>query len=82
MLSYLRGLSLADLVLEWGLGALSLFGVVQMGFFGDALARRHPGSIFRWIGMGLARVGLAWLVWPVPAAAGETVVRVDLWGAV
>lgn len=79
---YLIGFSLAFRVLDAGLGALILFGVVQMGLFGYALARRHPVSIFRWIGMGLAMVGLAWLVWPVPAAAGETIVRVDLWGAV
>ena len=82
LVTYLIGFSLAYRVLDAGLGALILFGVVQMGLFGYALARRQPVSIFRWSGMGLAMVGLAWLVWPVPAAAGETVVRVDLWGAV
>jgi drug/metabolite transporter (DMT)-like permease len=73
---------LAYRVLDAGLGALILFGVVQMGLFGYALVRRQPVSLFRWTGMGLAMVGLAWLVWPVSATADGTAVRVDLWGAV
>jgi drug/metabolite transporter (DMT)-like permease len=82
LVTYLIGFSLAYRILDAGLGALILFGVVQMGLFGYALVRRQPVSLFRWTGMGLAMVGLAWLVWPVSATADGTAVRVDLWGAV
>lgn len=66
---YLIGFSIAYLQIDAGIGALILFGGVQVTMFaggalaGEALPRR------RWIGAGLALAGLAWLVWPTGAVA-------------
>ena len=53
LVTYLIGFSLAYRVLDAGLGALILFGVVQMGLFGYALARRQPVHLsLEWHGVG------------------------------
>lgn len=73
---YLVGFSVAYIYLDAGLGALILFGLVQITMFagaalmGEAVARR------RWIGMGVALAGLTWLLWPAGA------VQVPVIGAV
>lgn len=66
---YVLGFSFAYVALDAGVGALILFGMVQLTMFGGALAggdRPHPA---RWIGSCLALIGLAGLVWPGAAAA-------------
>ena len=61
---YIFGFSFAYLSLDAGLGALILFGMVQITMFGGALwgGERPPAQ--RWLGAALAFCGLAWLLWP------------------
>lgn len=61
---YLMPFSLAYLTLPSGVGALILFGVVQMTMFaGSYLAGTQP-TVRQWGGMTVALVGLGWLLWP------------------
>ncbi|WP_297773404.1 DMT family transporter [uncultured Roseovarius sp.] len=64
LLIYLYGFSMAYRALDAGLGALILFGVVQMTMFAGGLMAREVMPARRWIGAGLAFGGLAWLLWP------------------
>ncbi len=72
---YLIGFSLAYVTLDAGLGALILFGGVQLTMFAGALAAGAVIPLRRWIGAAVAIGGLAVLLWPGGA------VRVDLTGA-
>ena len=64
LLVYLVPFSLAYLTLPSGVGALILFGIVQVTMFaGAALGGERPGAR-QWGGMALAMGGLAWLLWP------------------
>ena len=67
--TYLIGFSLAYLAMDTGLGALILFGGVQVTMFAGALVLGERPPARRWFGAGLALVGLVWLVWP---GAGAT----------
>jgi drug/metabolite transporter (DMT)-like permease len=67
---YLLGFSIAYLRLDAGLGALILFGCVQITMFAGALLGGESVPPARWFGAGVAMVGLGWLVWP----AGEVTV--------
>ena len=62
--TYLVGFSVAYLAMDAGLGALILFGAVQVTMFAGALALGERPPARRWIGAALALGGLAWLVWP------------------
>jgi drug/metabolite transporter (DMT)-like permease len=62
--TYLIGFSLAYLAMDAGLGALILFGGVQVTMFAGALVMGERPPTRRWIGAALAFGGLAWLVWP------------------
>ncbi len=64
LLVYIFGFSLAYLLLDAGLGALILFGVVQITMFAGAALIREPLPLARWVGSGLAMGGLVWLLWP------------------
>ncbi len=72
---YMIGFSIAYLTLDAGLGALVLFGVVQITMFAvTSVTGTTPGA--RQIaGAAIALAGLAWVLWP----SGE--VRVDPAGA-
>ncbi|PJF09120.1 DMT family transporter [Pseudorhodobacter sp. MZDSW-24AT] len=61
---YLIGFSLAYLALGAGVGALILFGTVQVTMFGGALLAREAVPVRRWLGAGLAFAGLVGLVAP------------------
>lgn len=62
--TYMIGFSLAYLRLDAGIGALILFGGVQLTMFaGGLIGGEHP-SARRWIGSGVALAGLAWMFWP------------------
>ena len=64
LLIYLVPFSLAYLTLPSGVGALILFGVVQITMFsGSAIAGTRP-TLRQWLGMGIAMGGLIWLLWP------------------
>lgn len=66
---YLIGFSIAYVQIDAGLGALILFGGVQVTMFiGTVIGGERP-PLRRWIGAGLALSGLAWLSWPSGPAA-------------
>ncbi|WP_438955386.1 DMT family transporter [Cognatiyoonia sp.] len=62
--TYMVGFSSAYLQLDAGLGALILFGVMQVAMFAFAVARRDVIPMMRWIGAGVALVGLTILLRP------------------
>ena len=64
LLVYMYGFSLAYGALDAGLGALILFGTVQVTMFAGGLMAREAMPPRRWIGAALALAGLAWLLWP------------------
>jgi drug/metabolite transporter (DMT)-like permease len=64
LLLYLFGFSLAYRRLDAGVGALILFGTVQITMFAGALALREPVPGRRWAGAVLAFAGLLWLFAP------------------
>lgn len=67
LLVYLVPFSVAYLTLPSGVGALILFGIVQITMFiGSYLAGTQP-SARQWGGMALAMAGLGWLLWPSEA---------------
>ncbi|WP_102107308.1 DMT family transporter [Oceaniglobus roseus] len=66
---YLIGFSLAYVGLNSGVGALILFGGVQVVMFAGALVAREPVPPLRWIGAAVALGGLVLLVWPEGGAA-------------
>lgn len=65
---YMIGFSWAYLSLGAGLGALILFGVIQMVMFGWAVKTGVPVAPMRWGGAGVALAGLVVLLWPTGAA--------------
>ncbi|TMV09878.1 DMT family transporter [Ruegeria sediminis] len=73
---YMIGFSTAYLTLDAGLGALILFGVVQITMFGVTSATGMPPMPRQMAGAVIAFGGLAYILWP----AGE--VRADPAGAV
>lgn len=64
LLLYIYGFSTAYNVLDAGLGALILFGVVQITMFAGGLIAAEAMPVRRWLGAALAFGGLAWLLWP------------------
>ena len=65
---YLLGFSLAYRTLDAGLGALILFGTVQVALLGTGLVLGERFGALRWAGMAVASLGLGWLLWPDDAA--------------
>lgn len=61
---YMVGFSMAYVALDAGLGALILFGVVQISMFGWSLLSRQPVSMLQIAGASIALAGLAYVVWP------------------
>lgn len=66
---YMLGFSYAYIALDAGLGALILFGGVQVTMFAAAVLSGDALPLRRWIGAVLAFAGLVWLVWPADPAA-------------
>ncbi|MAU52722.1 MAG: EamA family transporter [Roseovarius sp.] len=64
LLLYIYGFSTAYTVLDAGLGALILFGVVQITMFAGGLIAREAVPPRRALGAALAFAGLVWLLWP------------------
>lgn len=71
---YMIGFSLAYLTLDAGVGALILFGVVQMSIFAYAAATGVPATGRQITGALIAFAGLIWVLWPDDSRIG------DLWG--
>lgn len=67
--AYMLGFSYAYVALDAGLGALILFGGVQITMFLGALAAQEPLPPRRWAGAGLAFGGLVLLFWPAGVGA-------------
>lgn len=61
---YMIGFSLAYQTLDAGVGALILFGGVQITMFFYVLLRGEPLPPARWQGAGVAMIGLAYLLLP------------------
>ncbi|MEM0991339.1 MAG: DMT family transporter [Pseudomonadota bacterium] len=64
LLVYIVGFSFAYLTLDTGVGALILFGGVQVTMFAGALLSGERPGARRWLGAGVAFAGLVWLSWP------------------
>ena len=83
---YIFGFSLAYVSLDAGLGALILFGLVQITMFAGSLIGGERPAARRWIGAGVAFGGLIWLLWPGQSAtpslwhAGLMAVAGVAWG--
>ncbi|MEM8732300.1 MAG: DMT family transporter [Pseudomonadota bacterium] len=61
---YMLGFSFAYLTLDAGLGALILFGGVQLTMVAGAVLQGERLSLSRSIGTAIAFAGLMWLLWP------------------
>lgn len=61
---YMIGFSLAYITLDAGLGALILFGVLQIVVFGWAVIEGGHIPPLRWLGAVVALTGLCVLLWP------------------
>lgn len=70
---YLVGFSLAYLTLDAGLGALILFGVVQITMFSYNAATGAPPSMQQIIGGSVAFAGLLIALWPGPGGAADPI---------
>ncbi|MEL6517526.1 MAG: DMT family transporter [Pseudomonadota bacterium] len=67
LLLYLVGFSFAYVTLDAGVGALILFGGVQVTMFAGALWLGERPGPRRWLGAAVAFSGLIWLSWPAGA---------------
>ena len=65
LLLYMLGFSYAYLSLPAGVGALTLFGGVQVTMFSAAILRNEQVPLQRWIGAAVAFAGLLWLLLPL-----------------
>ncbi len=83
---YVFGFSLAYTALDAGIGALVLFGMVQVTMFAGALWLGERVPVIRWAGAAVAFAGLVWLLWPgggvalPPLQAGMMVLAGIGWG--
>lgn len=84
--TYMIGFSVAYLRLDAGIGALILFGGVQLTMFAGGLLGGERPAARRWIGSAVALCGLAWMFWPShgvridPAAAAAMAAAALGWG--
>ncbi len=66
--AYMLGFSFAYVTLDAGLGALVLFGGVQVTMFCGAVMMRQKPQWLQWLGAGIAFSGLVYLLLPGVAA--------------
>ena len=66
---YMVGFSWAYITLDAGLGALILFGTLQIVVFGWAVIEGGNIPVLRWTGAAIALTGLCVLLWPSGDAA-------------
>lgn len=85
--TYMIGFSWAYQNLDAGVGALILFGALQVVIFGWAIIEKQTVSAQRWLGMFIALGGLCVLLWPseirpMPAASIIAMISAAVgWGA-
>lgn len=70
---YLVGFSLAYLTLDAGLGALILFGVVQVSMFLHGTLHGTAPTVRQLTGGGVAFIGLLCALWPGPGGVADPV---------
>lgn len=70
---YVLGFSFAYVTLQTGVGALILFGGVQVTMFAGAVLGREAVPLRRWTGAGLSFAGLVYLMWPAGGVAPDPV---------
>lgn len=68
--AYMIGFSLAYVTLDAGLGALILFGTVQVAMFGWSALRGAAPSARQLLGAGVAFAGLVLALWPSSGGTG------------
>ena len=73
---YLVGFSRAYISLDAGLGALILFGGVQVTMFAGALIAGETIPKMRWIGMSVAMAGLVYVTGAAATGAGSSALAV------
>ena len=78
---YMVGFSWAYQSLDAGLGALILFGALQIMMFGWAVFRGDFVPALRWVGAVFSLVGLAVLLWPTEMVMVSPVGAVAMIGA-
>lgn len=78
---YVLGFSFAYVSLETGVGALILFGGVQITMFAGALIARENVPLARWTGAAIAFGGLVVLLWPAGGIAPDPAGAVLMVGA-
>lgn len=71
--AYMAGFSLAYLTLDAGLGALILFGVVQISMFAHAALTGQRPTARQILGAGIAFAGLMFALWPGPGGQSDAV---------
>ena len=71
LLVYIVGFSFAYLTLDAGVGALILFGTVQVVMFGWSAVRGAAPTPRQLTGAGIAFVGLMLALWPSDGAGGD-----------
>ncbi len=69
--AYMAGFSLAYMTLDAGLGALILFGVVQITMFGHGAWRGSSPTQRQMLGAGIAFAGLMAALWPGPGGEAD-----------
>jgi drug/metabolite transporter (DMT)-like permease len=85
--AYMIGFSVAYLRLDAGIGALILFGGVQLTMFAGGLVSGERPALRRWIGSAAALAGLAWMFWPAHGVAVDPLAALAMgcaalgWGA-
>ena len=70
---YMIGFSLAYVTLDAGLGALILFGVVQITMFVHAATRGQNPTPRQIIGASIAFAGLVLVLWPAPDSVSDPI---------
>lgn len=69
--AYMVGFSTAYLTLDAGIGALILFGVVQIGMFTFSALRGDPPGLRQMAGAAIAFGGLVYVLWPDEAGGAD-----------
>ena len=69
LLLYMLGFSFAYVSLGAGVGALILFGGVQVTMFAGAVMAGEAVPLRRWVGAAVSFAGLVFLMWPAGTAA-------------